>query len=163
MSRIGGKVFMGNLSNIPIAECRFKVVFDFLLEIRFSKVSGIRKDVQTKYIREGGRNDMALMFNCPQESGVKLTFERGFTSEHNARMLLAEKRMAFVEISVLNPDYSVAWTYVCESQGITGWRLGELNAMGSEVLIETLELSTTGIMGRYGLYSKVRKKLDFLA
>ena len=134
----------------PICGCKFLVAFDYFLKVPFSRVSGISEEKQVKYIREGGRNDTPLMFKCPQENGVKLTFERGFVSKNYAGfftdMLLMRKRMVYIEIFVLNPDSSVAKTYMFQSQGMVSWSLGDLDASRSEVLIEKLVLSTTGLM-----------------
>lgn len=138
--------------NRPINGDSFRVIFHCRgngsskqAEVSFSKVSGIRKGNKTEYIVEGG-NDKPLMFDMPKDSGLQLTFERGFVdTTFLKRIPEYVARLNTIEILVYNGNKNLQSIYWFVLQGLVEYSLGDLRGDSSEVLIEKLVVSTTGI------------------
>lgn len=121
-------------------------------EVSFSKVSGIKYEKKVEYIREGGRNDRVLMFDSPSDSGYQITLERGYAGvDFLNKILFYISRMNWMEILVYDNMRKLKNFYLFGIQGLVEYSLGDLNGSSSEVLIEKLVISTTG-MEQHQLY-----------
>ena len=115
-------------------------------EVAFSKVSGIKYEKKVEYIKEGGRNDRVLMFDSPSDSGYQITLERGYAGVNFLnKILFYISRLNWMEILVYDNMRRLKNFYLFGIQGLVEYSLGDLNGSSSEVLIEKLVVSTTGI------------------
>lgn len=120
--------------------------YEMTAEVAFSKVSGIKYEKKVEYIKEGGRNDRVLMFDSPSDSGYQITLERGYAGvDFLNKILFYISRLNWMEILVYDNMRKLKNFYLFGIQGLVEYSLGDLNGSSSEVLIEKLVVSTTGI------------------
>ncbi|MFM2376229.1 MAG: hypothetical protein RLZZ165_1326 [Bacteroidota bacterium] len=124
-------------------------IFPTPFDMWFSKVSGIGVSVDTREIGSGGRNDYT--HKIPNHVNYEnLVLERGLTSGIPSDLdinLLAMSQFKFapgtVIVVVLNEASQPKriWTFLKAYP--TKWKIGDLDANQSGVLIETIELTYT--------------------
>ncbi len=131
-----------------LANNRFLVSVGPLL-LSFSKVTNISRELETEVIPDGGNNWSSSVYLKPRTAPEKIVLERGIQtgiSEMGLQMMLGlGNRVNVVTIMVMGQDRSVAKTYYFESGMVTKWEVGELDALGKDILIKKLEISHSGL------------------
>jgi phage tail-like protein len=143
----------GSTRNDPLPVFCFKVKLDTVPEEAFFKsVSGLKVEIETVPVREGGQNATTFqLVGATKWSNIVL--KRGFTKDSGTRGMLnwcngwigqAGVRSGGV-ITLLDTALTpqAQWTF---HNGIpVKWDIGEFDASKSELAIETLEIAHEGI------------------
>lgn len=136
----------------PYVGFRFWVAFIggnltlYPLDFRFQKVSGLKSDIETQPVREGGQN----LFTHRLPTGVKygnLVLERGKTlaSSLSVDVNLAMGRFrikpAQVLVSLLNEDALPTANWLFRQAYPVHWSLSDLDAQADKIVVERIELA----------------------
>ena len=118
-------------------------------DIRFQSVNGLDSTLETETFREGGENRFQHVVPVRRNYGP-LTLKRGLLKPNDSGLTEWFKR-AFddekvepineIIISLLNEEHQALMYWVANNVWPRSWKIGELNAMQGEILIETLELN----------------------
>jgi phage tail-like protein len=120
------------------------------VDIRFQRVSGLSATVETLSVNEGGQN--LYTHRLPKRVGYNnLILERGFVArsrlnlEFNAAMTMFQFAPSNVMVTLFDGDAEplAAWMFLKAYP--VRWATTDLNASEDRVLIDTLELSYTGM------------------
>lgn len=119
----------------------------------FSKISGISKSVDYETREEGGRNDFVHVIrkNTNIQSNI-LTLEKGvgrfnpLILSSNGMIKMGTKIPLPGTIIVLNNYNVISKVYGFEDIRIMKWEVSELDAKGSEILLDRVELIHSGLI-----------------
>ncbi len=132
----------------------FRVLFIGLedrkaFDVRFQSVTGLDVQMETETIKEGGENRFEHV--VPTRTKYSdLVLKRGLLSPATRSAITGWCKKAFDEyrvqpinlvVQLLNEDHEPIMKWDVIHAWPKNWKLGELNAERSEVLIETLELN----------------------
>lgn len=114
-------------------------------EVRVSKISNIEGSVETETLQEGGLNHYVHVMVKPAQGMKKLVLERGFYASGDSadfEKLLGKRQSSNISILI----YDRAHKEILHSYSVTGWtivswKLAELDAARSSVLLETAEIA----------------------
>ena len=130
----------------------FRVYFGSTL-ISFARVSNVQQSAEHEDLAEGGLNGYLHVLTRPGTQSGTLTLEKGVAADDGAvrimRALAPGTRIAVpVTVTLYNLTKS-GWKPV-RSWGfddgiVSRWELGTLDGMGSEVIVEKLEISHAGL------------------
>ena len=124
----------------------FSVTFD-MFKVGFSKISNISGSAEIDTIVNGGHNDAPVILRMPKRSPDMLVFERGLRSSLTdlALSFFTEgRKIDAITINVLKDGKTVRMFFV--TGGIIIRReYAPLDAMGSDVFLEALQIAHTGI------------------
>ncbi|MBR3669035.1 MAG: phage tail protein [Fibrobacter sp.] len=138
----------------------FPVVFHFSVkldnsEVAFSEVSGLDTTIETKDVRSGGDN--STVYHLPEKVKLSdLVMKRAVLKDSdpffrwcmkNASAAMNAFRVAPkpIEISLLDVESEPIATWTIEGAYPFKWAFNTLNAMKSEVMIETVSLKYRSI------------------
>lgn len=130
----------------PMGAYNFVVSIDNT-NIGFSKISSFEVNYESEVLMEGGVNNKVLSLYSPAKNEGVVVMERGAISSANKKdldllkSLRAEVRIPTVTVGVMDAAGKLAKFYVLRGLKVKKWRLGEMDAARSEVLIESLELA----------------------
>lgn len=112
----------------------------------FSKISNISAELEYESIGEGGRNTSLLFFRKPRSKLDVLTLEKGVrnTSQGVKMSLNTGGRVTGLIIGIKKAGKLVL-SYTFDEGIITKVELGNLDAMGHEILIKKMEIAHTGL------------------
>ena len=150
-----------NLHPDPVPGYKFQV---FINNIRFgfSKVTNIETAVETEPLQVGGVNDRVYSLRTPVKAERTLVLERGVASRGIAftlitlRLDVGQRIPNDIYIFISNRNGVVTNLYSVHGAVVKKIRLSDLNAMSSDVLIESFEMTyetmescpiTAGILG----------------
>ncbi len=122
--------------------------------LSFARVSNIGRTLEHENIQEGGHHYTVHTFTKPRQQRETLILEKGINiSRLTDRIGLASLGLKPggrirkpVSLVVLGENKVINSVYSFEEGIVVGWELGELNAMGNEVLIERFEIAHSGLM-----------------
>lgn len=127
----------------------FRVFIDKNIELRFSKISGLETSVELEQFGIGGKNDSPYCAVKANASPGKIILEKGICisdqSIENWRpgLYLGGDLEIFVGFNRSSGSFSQSY---CITGGyITRWEVTELDAMGSDILIDKFEITHMGI------------------
>ena len=131
---------------------QFKVFFGST-QINFARVSNVQRAVEHEDFTEGGLNDYVHVLTKPGSASGTLTLEKGVAADQNLtklmRALAPGTRISTPVTILLYYRQSDGWKPVrswgFEDGMVTRWELGNLDGLGSEVIIEKLEISHAGL------------------
>ena len=144
----------GKPSAVPtlVGNQQFKVFFGST-QINFARVSNVQRTVEHEAIVEGGLNDYIHVLTKPGGQSGTLTLEKGVAADSTLTKLmraLEPGRRISVPVTILLYHREAsgwkpvrAWGF--EDGMVTRWEVGTLDGLGSEVLIEKLEISHAGL------------------
>ena len=131
----------------------FKVIFGFQtqpdIDVRFQAVSGLDVQMETESIKEGGENRFEHVVPVRTKYS-DLVLKRGLLSPAHQSTITEWCKKAFdnyqiepinLQIQLLNEDHDAMMKWDIMHAWPKNWKVGELNAEKSEVVIETLELN----------------------
>ena len=131
---------------------QFKVFFGST-QINFARVSNVQRSVEHEDLMEGGLNDYVHVLTKPGGQSGTLTLEKGVAADSSLTKLMralepGTRITTPVTILLYYRDASGwkparAWGF--EDGMVTRWELGNLDGLGSEVIIEKLEISHAGL------------------
>ncbi len=143
------------LTNI-LSDPREKLVpsYSFLVTIgplllSFSKVSNLTAQIEYDAVVEGGNNDYPHLFKKPKSSPDTLILEKGVRAgitDLGFELLMEGKQVELVTIMLLKNGIELQKAFYIKKGLIVKRQFSDLNAMGNEVLIETLEIAHTGLV-----------------
>jgi phage tail-like protein len=138
----------------PNVNFHFQVQFPFdpsgvTIDVAFQSVSGLDSTLETEPVKEGGENRFTHVVPVRRKYGP-LVLKRGLLGPDQS--ILTNYLMQVFANDVFTPFDTVTIHLLDESHQTllcwsvnnvwpTSWKIGELNAMQGEVLIETLELN----------------------
>lgn len=137
---------MDNIRDSLVANNQFIVTFGGI-PFSFSKVTNLSDSVECEYIQEGGVNGAPVFLPKSKGRAEVLRLERGIktgVAELPAKFLTTGVYVYVVTIIVMK-NKKVSKGYFFEEGLITKWEVNELNALGKDVLIRTLEITHTGL------------------
>jgi phage tail-like protein len=118
-------------------------------DIRFQSVSGLDATIETETIKEGGENRFEHVLPVRRKYGP-LVLKRGLLKPSQSKVTEWLKK-AFddelvepwetVTINLLDEEHKVLISWTVDNVWPRSWKIGELDAMRGEILIETLELN----------------------
>ncbi|MBK6931911.1 MAG: phage tail protein [Saprospirales bacterium] len=132
----------------------FKVTFQGLpgaqdFDLRFQAVSGLDTQLETESLKEGGENRFTHTLPGRVSYG-SLQLKRGLLTPNQSGLTkwlrdafqhLKIKPLATVTVDLLDENHKVLVQWNLAHVWPKSWKIAELNAERSEVLIETLELN----------------------
>ena len=128
----------------------FRVEFDGTINGTFAECSGLSAEMRVDTWEEGGRNDAPLQFPGPSQYG-NLTFSYGLTATNEMFRWLRDpmlgkdvrKPVSIIMNGAGNTEMVGRWDF--ERAFPVRWSGPSFSAAGSDVAIETLELSHEGL------------------
>ncbi len=120
------------------------------LDVRFQSVSGLDVQMDTETWKEGGENHFEHIIPGRSKFSSTLTLKRGLIKPKSSGLTdwcintfnhLKIKPLPLVSVELLNPEHLVLIKWDVQHVWPKSWKIAELNAERSEVLIETLELN----------------------
>lgn len=128
-----------------LANNRFLVSIGPLL-LSFAKITNISDSLETEAIQEGGNNWSPQLLVKPKTSAQTLVLERGVQTGNLTDLLLSIGSQVEVgTIMVMGQNRLPSKVYAFDSGLVTKWEIGELDAMGKDILIKKLEISHSGL------------------
>ena len=121
--------------------------------LSFSKVSNISRALDYDSFVEGGLNGRVRSFVKPKQQQETLTLEKGVGISRSLDMDAYEKlglrpggriKQAVTLIVVGEDDFEDRY-YSFDEGVVVKWEVGNLDALGSEVLIERFEIAHSGL------------------
>lgn len=118
-------------------------------DIRFQSVTGLDSTIETESLKEGGENRYEHVIPSRRKYGP-LTLKRGLLKPEDSALTDWLKRafddekvepISEVNIKLLNEAHQPLMYWTINNVWPRSWKVGELNAMQGEILIETLELN----------------------
>lgn len=132
----------------------FKVTFEGLgvgdEDVRFQSVSGLDVEKETETWKEGGENHFEHTMPGRTKFSSPLILKRGLLMPGKSKLTdwcidafvhFKLKPLETVTVQLLNEEHEVLAKWDLAWVWPRSWKLAELNAERSEVLIETLELN----------------------
>ncbi|MEO1259488.1 MAG: phage tail protein [Bacteroidota bacterium] len=128
---------------------------DKSIDARFQSVAGLDVQFETEAIKEGGENRFEHVVPSRRKYS-DLVLKRGLLSPSSASAVTKWCKQAFdglfleivqpiepidLVVTLLNENHDVLMMWEVKHAWPTNWKMGELNAERSEVLIETIELN----------------------
>lgn len=112
------------------------------LELGFSKVSGVQFGIETTTYQEGGVNDRVHLLRGPVQRGGTLRLERGVYSGEVCPLYVTGTWLPALTLQVYaDPSRDKPGkTYLFSNLIVKSWEVGAMDAMQSEVLIDTFEV-----------------------
>jgi len=119
-------------------------------DVRFQSVSGLDMEMDTEPWKEGGENHFEHTLLGRRKFSSPLSLKRGLLMPgksgltkwcNDAFVHLKLTPLKLVSVELLNENHEVQAKWDLEWVWPKSWKVAELNAERSEVLIETLELN----------------------
>lgn len=113
----------------------------------FSSVTNISDSMEVEVVQEGGVNLHPQMLWKPKTKLETIVLERGIQIGAGGlqdRLLTTGMTVLVVTIMVMNRK-EVSKVYFFDEGIITKWEVGNLNAMGKDILIRKVEITHTGL------------------
>ena len=138
----------------PTVSFYFMVTFPFSgggIDLYFQSVSGLDSTLETEPIKEGGENRFTHVVPVRRKYGP-LILKRGMPGRVNAKSTLTQKLIEVfgkdtfvpfdvVTIHLMNENRQTMMYWSINNVWPLSWKMSDLNAMQSEILIETMELN----------------------
>lgn len=119
------------------------------IDVAFQSVSGLDVTLETESVKEGGENRFTHQLPVRRKAGP-LVLKRGILSPKQSLLtkylqgVFANdvfQPMDVVTVNLLDETHQTLLSWSVNNVWPLSWKIGELNAMQGEVLIETLELN----------------------
>lgn len=125
---------------------RFKVTVDNVA-MSFAKISNFESAMEYEVLQEGGNNLSPRLLPLPRKQVKTLRMERGVRESTESVLDLQPGMMLEngIGISVLSPAGTSIACYTVKGVTVVKWEIGGLDALSSNVLLETFEVTYTGI------------------
>jgi phage tail-like protein len=138
----------------PIVNFHYLVQFPFdpmgvTIDVSFQSVSGLDVTLETESVKEGGNNLFTHVLPVRRKAGP-LVLKRGLVSPDQSVLTQwmqgvfgndVFQPMDVVTIALLDETHQTLLAWAVDNVWPTSWKMGELNSMQGEILIETLELN----------------------
>lgn len=112
----------------------------------FARISNISAELEYESVNEGGRNWSPLLFRKPRSKQDVLTLEKGVRlTASGVKMGMDVGTKVSGVIIGIKKDNVECLNYTFDEGIVTKAELGNLDAMGHEVLIKKLEIAHTGL------------------
>ena len=139
-------------AKFPVIGGQFFKVYVGATQIGFSTVSNVQQQQEHEALVEGGLNGYVHILNKPNSSGGTLTLEKGIALGPVTELMqtLSPGTRISVPVTITLYHQTDKGEQPVRSWGIddgvvTGWSVEEFSAMGSEVAIERLEITHSGL------------------
>lgn len=117
-------------------------------KLHFSKISGIESTIDYEEIQEGGKNDSPHILAVAHKKHQALVLEKGVipVTSWMSSLKPGMRLGTWLQVIVLNSKGEMTNKRFWITDGIvTKWEITGLDAMGSSVLVERLEIVHDGI------------------
>ncbi len=115
----------------------------------FSKVSNLVSQIEYDAVNEGGNNDYPLLFKKQKTKPDTLVLEKGVrtrSSDLVFNLLLEGMQVEMVTILLMKDGIDLEKAFFFKKGIIVKRQFSNLDAMGNELLIETLEIAHSGLV-----------------
>lgn len=109
--------------------------------IGFKSVKGLKLSAAFEPLQVGGMNDGPVMLPVPVREEGRITFERGKYKKKSSQLPRPGTLVKDITILLYDEDDSYKAEYILESPAVESIELGSLDALSSEILIETFTVS----------------------
>lgn len=127
----------------PLTAFLFRVRLG-VLEFGFSKVSGLKREVETFTLQEGGLNDQVHILPGAVKNGGSVRLERGsYAGEYFPFYFVGERLSApmFIEVYCAYDQRKVDKLFALYGLVVKKWEVSDLDAGQNALLIDRFELS----------------------
>lgn len=113
----------------------------------FAKLSNMERSMEYEVLQEGGNNLSPRLLPLPLKQVKTLRLERGVRQKDDTMTKLYPGRTIEngISLSVLDSAGEKIAGYTVTGVTVVKWELGGLDAQSSNVLLETFEMTYTGI------------------
>ncbi|MDE7367743.1 MAG: phage tail protein [Lachnospiraceae bacterium] len=113
----------------------------------FAKLSNMERSMEYEVLQEGGNNLAPRLLPLPQKQIKTLRLERGVRESGGTVINLYPGRTIKngISVSLLDAAGNTIADYTITGVTVVKWELGGLDAQSSNVLLETFEMTYTGI------------------
>lgn len=111
----------------------------------FSRVSGLREEVEYDSVQEGGRNWSPLLFVKGNSKAGTLVLERGTVAGDEHAVLKRGARLYGVVILAQGIEPGDYFSYGFDAGIVMKVEYGDLDAMGHDILIRKVEIAHSGL------------------
>lgn len=140
---------MDTFQNLLLHAYSFAVDIDNV-KIGFKSVRGIKMAMAFEALQVGGQNDGPALLPVPVKDGGKLVFELGVCAKPPQGLPWPGTPVKSISVSACNSLGDAVYTYTLEAPVVESIELGALDALSSEVLIETLTIAFRSIKAASG-------------
>lgn len=128
----------------PLTNATFQVNIGSTL-FHFAKIKNISEIVEVETVQEGGNNWSVHNLAKPISSSHKLVLERGIRPDDDPENeLRAGSRVYDIDIMVMEHG-EIMKTYSINSGIVTRWELSDLDGLGGQILLNTVEILHDGL------------------
>lgn len=128
-------------STDPLPGYRFIVSLNNIL-MGFQKITGMKSQIETETIREGGLNTRVhvLPKSCSAEQILRL--EKGiYAGQINPLCLVGQKIPGVLNVMVMDNQRKPLKTYLFTELIVKSWEVGEMSADQNGILVDHFEIS----------------------
>lgn len=116
----------------------------------FAKITGLRTQIETEYITEGGINSYRHITRSPKASQNRLIFEKGFgyMNPFYSAQGFVPGTMLLLPCTIIvlgKSDSDFERVFEFDNAMIISWEASPLDAMSSEIIIDRVELEHSGL------------------
>lgn len=125
----------------PLPGYRFIVSLNNIL-MGFQKITGMRSQIETETIQEGGLNTRVhvLPKSCSAEQILRL--EKGiYAGQINPLCLVGQKIPGVLNVMVMDNQRKPLKTYLFTELIVKSWEVGEMSADQNGILVDHFEIS----------------------
>ncbi len=117
------------------------------LSFSFSKVTNISDSWEYETIQVGGINQETAILNIPKTKPETLRLERGVQRglQEVAFSALTTGTPVYIGLIMVMQHHEISKIYSFDEGVITKWEVSNLEAMGNEIIIKTLEIAHSGL------------------
>ncbi|WP_130861742.1 phage tail protein [Bacilliculturomica massiliensis] len=117
-----------------------------LIQVNFSKITGIENKIETETFVEGGNNDFPIVRQKARQKPDIIIFEKGMTSTMGGTIFsILRQGMKLTNILIFVKRNGKLMKIFSIDEGlILSKKFGDLDSNSSAILIESLELAHTG-------------------
>ena len=130
-------------------------VFLGSLRLSFSRVSNISREMEYETIQEGGRNDAVYTVSKGKQGQQTLILEKGVSSAGKDALkdaglypgaAVREPVLIMVMAPAKTGGRKPVRSYSFDEGYVTKWEMGDLDAAGSQIMIEKIEIAHSGLV-----------------
>lgn len=125
----------------PLPGYRFIVSLNNIL-MGFQKITGMRSQIETEIVQEGGLNTRVHIFpkSCGREQILRL--EKGiYAGQMNPLCLVGQKIPGVLNVMVMDNRRKPLKTYLFTELIVKSWEVGEMSADQNGILVDHFEIS----------------------
>lgn len=140
------KIDGDSLDYVPNYE--FEVEFGLVFKVSFSSISNLSSECEYEMIADGGNSDRMFFYQKPNRKMQTTVFRKGVTSDRRDTILtwLTQGLMIDDILIFAKKDGVIKKIFYIEQGILKKISYSDLDAMGQDILIKSMEIEHTGVM-----------------